>query len=125
MKSKNIDISKQIKKFQRNIKNLSLDVKAIIEEHDRYTLNGSKEEVEKWFHSLPIESLKESLNREYGRPRTRYTLHDMKHKFALRKLYEQKQDALVEEQRKLNIAKIDYILLQIERIQNGENIRGN
>lgn len=108
---------KQIKRIQRKVNNLNLDLQAIIEEHDRYIPKASDEAIAKWFDSLPIETLKESLDREKHRPREKYSLHDMKHKFALRKLYNQKQIELEKEEQKLNLAKIEYLLDKINGIK--------
>lgn len=119
MKLRNANI--RVKRLQKCVKELNLDLQAILEEHDRYRLKGSDEEVMNWFHSLPIETLRESCERERGKPRTRYSLHDMRHKFALRRLHEQKCNELVAKQAELNIAKINCILAKIERIQNGES----
>jgi hypothetical protein len=112
---------KYIKKLQRNVRELDLDIQAIIEEHDRYVLSGSTKEIQNWFDSLPIESLKELCDREKHRPRTKYSLHDMKHKFALRKLHDEKQEQLISERSKLNLAKIDFILSQIEKVNKDNN----
>jgi len=71
-----------------------------------------------WFHSLPIETLNESLDREYKNPRTKFSLQDMKHKFALRKLHEKKKDQLERETTKLNLVKIDQLINRINKIGN-------
>lgn len=109
---------KQVKRLQKAVKELGLDLEAILEEHDRYRLKGSSEEVMDWFQSLPIETLRESIDREHKKPRTKYSLHDMKHKFELRKLHELKTKELEQKQSQLNVAKINSILAQIERIKN-------
>lgn len=118
MKLKNDNLSQQVKKLQRSVNELNLDLEAIQEEHDRYALDVSKDETIDWFHSLPIESLMESLNLDYKNPRTKFSLKDMKHKFALRKLHEQKKSKLEDEKIRLNVAKIDYILSKIKDIEN-------
>lgn len=109
----------QVSRLQRSVNSLNLDLQAIKEEHDRYVLTGSNEEIMGWFHSLPIETLNESCARERSKPRTKYSLHDMKHKFALRKLHDKKKELLELEQIKLNVAKIDTLISKIESIQNG------
>jgi hypothetical protein len=119
--------AKQVKRLQKTVKELDLDLKAIVEEHDRYRLQGPDDKIMNWFHSLPIETLVESLDREYHKPRTKYSLHDMKHKFALRKLHEKKSKELEQKKTELNLAKINHVLAQIERIQNdpGSDPSGN
>jgi hypothetical protein len=108
MKSLNVKI------LQQNVEELGLDLQALVEEHDRYALTN-EDDAMNWFHSLPIESLSDSLNREHQRPRTRYSLHDMKHKFALRKLHEKKKEELEQLKTVLEIAKIDLVLKNISR----------
>jgi hypothetical protein len=100
----------KIKKLERDVQELALDLKAITEEHDHYCFGTNLKETEAWFHSLPIETLKESLDRQYGHPRSKPSLQDMKHKFNLRKLHDETQAELLEKQSKLFIAKIDRIL---------------
>lgn len=117
MKSDNL--TKQVRKLQRNVNDLNLDLQAIQEEHDKYVLGGSKDEAIEWFNSLPIETLRDSLDREKKAPRTKYSLQDMRHKFALRRLHEQKKDQLEKEQSKLNLARIDHIAAQIKKIEDG------
>ena len=124
MKDNNLE--EQFLKLKENVEELDLDLKGIVEEHDYYRLDDSKENIENWFNSLPIETLKDSLISEHHLPRKRYSLHDMRHKFALRKLYEQKKHELDLEKIQLNIVKIDCVLAQIKGIEkNGRNITGN
>jgi hypothetical protein len=106
-----------VKVLQETVEELGLDLKALAEEHDKYCLNYSTEaEAINWFNSLPIETLSDSLNREYKKPRSKYSLHDMRHKFALRKLHEKKKEELESLKRNLNIAKIDLIISKISKI---------
>lgn len=107
----------KVKRLEKSVKELGQDVQAILEEHDRYRLKGSNEEIMEWFQSLPIETLKESLDRERQKPRTKYSLHDMQHKFTLRKLHEQKTLELECKQTDLIVAKINHVLTQIDRIK--------
>jgi hypothetical protein len=116
---KNDNLSQRVKKLQRSVNELNLDLEAIREEHDRYVLGASKDEAMDWFNSLPIETLCESLNREHKNPRTKFNLQDMKHKFALRRLHEQKKSKLEDEKIKLNVARIDCIIAKIQDIENG------
>lgn len=120
MKLRSDNHAQQVKRLQRSVSELDLDVKAILEEHDRYRMKGSDEEILKWFQSLPIETLHESCDREHQKPRTKYSLHDMKHKFSLRRLHEKKVQELVKRKSELNVARINCILAQIEKVQNGE-----
>ena len=106
-----------VKTLQETVEELGLDLQAIADEHDQYCLKSSTEdEAIDWLHSMPIETLSDSLNRERQKPRSKYSLHDMRHKFALRKLHEKKKDELERLRIDLNIAKIDFIIAKIERI---------
>lgn len=106
-----------VKHLQETVEELGLDIKAIAEEHDRYCLNYSSEtEAFNWLHSMPIETLSDSVNRDNQRPRSKYSLHDMRHKFALRKLHEKKREELEVLQIQLNIARIDVLLGKIASI---------
>ena len=107
------------RRLKRHIKELYLDVNAIIEEHDRYRLGGDTNRIEEFFESLPIETLHESLERDSGKPRTTLSLRDMHHKFGLRRLHDQKQDELERRQHEYNVAKIEVIQNKIARIQDG------
>lgn len=108
--------------LQETVEELGLDLKAIADEHDQYCLKTSTEdEAINWFHSMPIETLSDSLNREYKRPRTKYSLHDMRHKFALRKLHEKKKEELDKIKIDLKVARIDFILSKIELINKRNN----
>ena len=106
-----------VKALQETVEELGLDLQAIADEHDKYCFQSSSEnDTFNWLHSLPIETLSDSLNRERQKPRTKYSLHDMNHKFALRKLHEKKKEELDKLKIKFNIAKIDYLLNKIEKI---------
>jgi hypothetical protein len=112
-----------LKELSKTVEELGLDLQAIAEEHDRYRLNSSNEdEAMAWLHSLPIENLSDSLNKEHQLPRTKYSLNDMKHKFLLRKLHEKKKEELELLQLELNIAKIDCLIKRIKDIGDDEVI---
>jgi hypothetical protein len=105
--------------LRETVEELGLDLQAIADEHDQYCLKASTEdEAINWLHSMPIESLSNSLNMEHQRPRSKYSLHDMRHKCALRKLHEKKKEELDRIKIDLSIAMIDSILEKIERIEN-------
>jgi hypothetical protein len=105
------------RRLKRHIKELYLDVKAIIEEHDRYRLGGDMDRIEQFFESLPIETLRESLERENGKPRTTFSLRDMHHKFGLRRLHDQKQAELERRQREYNIARMEVLQNKIQKVE--------
>jgi len=110
-----------VKALQETVKELGLDLLALAEEHDKYCLNSNTEdEAWRWLHSMPIETLSDSLNNEHKRPRSKYSLHDMRNKFALRKLHEKKKGELEALQIQLNIAKIDLLLGKIASIGDGK-----
>jgi hypothetical protein len=106
------------RRLYNDVKELSLDLKAIIEEHDRYRLGGNPDRVEKFFESLPIETLRESIDFDSKCPREKYSLRDMHHKFGLRRYYYQKQHELELKQHQLNIAKIDIIISRIKKVED-------
>ncbi|MCK9567666.1 hypothetical protein M0R72_01795 [Candidatus Pacearchaeota archaeon] len=112
MKLSNVNV------LRETIDELGLDLQAIADEHDQYCLKTSTEdEAMNWLHSMPIENLSDSLNREHQRPRSKYSLHDMRHKFALRKLHEKKKEELDRLKIDLNIAMIDSIISKIESVK--------
>jgi hypothetical protein len=106
------------RRLRRNIRELNLDVQAIIEEHDRYRLGGDPNRIEEFFESLPIETLRESLERENGRPRTTFSLRDMHHKFGLRKLHDKKMEELARRQCEYNIARIEMLESKIRKVED-------
>jgi hypothetical protein len=106
------------RRLKRHIKELYLDVEGIIKEHDRYRLGGDQDRIEQFFESLPIETLRESLAREHGKPRTTFSLRDMHHKFGLRKLHDQKQQELECRQHEYNIAQIEVVQNKIRKVED-------
>lgn len=107
-----------VKSLQETVEELGLDLQAIADEHDKYCLKTNTEaDAIKWLHSLPIETLSDSLDKEHKRPRSKYSLHDMYHKFALRKLHEKKKEELDKLKSNLIIAKIDILLSRILEIK--------
>ena len=106
-----------VNQLQETVEELGLDLQAIADEHDLYCLKTSSEvEAMAWMHSLPIETLSESLNNERQMPRSKYSLHDMHHKFALRKLHEKRKYELDIIKSQLISAKIDFLLSEIDKI---------
>lgn len=118
MMSKNTEL----KLLKRNVKTLNLDLKALMQEHDHYALEGSDEDAKEWFHSLPIETLYDSISKDLFLPRRKYSLKDMKMKFYLKKEYEKTQEELERKKIQLNIAVIDDLLNQIKNIPGVFNI---
>lgn len=108
--------SRRIKRLEKKVDELLLDLNAIADEHSRYRFGGTAA-VESWINCLPIETLRESISREMGKPRTKIALGDLKHKFGLRKLHEDYQEKLEQAETELNIAKIDKVLEQIGKIK--------
>lgn len=118
MTSKRNSPEYRARRLRNDVRELTLDVKAIIEEHDRYRLGGNIEQIEKFFDSLPIETLRDSILFEKNQPRERYSLKDMCHKFGLRRYYHQKKHELDLKQHELNIAKIDIIISRIKKVED-------
>jgi|SRR5690606_296972 len=107
----------EVRELERCVNDLNLDLQAIIQEHEHYIFNGSNEEVLSWFHSLPIETLSESMDFDAKKPRSKYSLSDMKRQFVLRKLHQEKLKELESKKIELSIAKIDNIINDIESIK--------
>lgn len=102
--------SKRIKQLRRSVKELYLDLEAITAEHDNYQFGDG------WFSSLPIETLKDSLDRQLGKPRQKPALGDLKHKYGLRRLHEQTSNQLLKANSELRIAEIDGLLEKIGKL---------
>ena len=106
---------RRVKRLEKKVDELLLDLNAIADEHDRYRFGGTAA-VESWINCLPIETLRESINRDWGKPRTKMALGDLKHKFGLRKLHDDYQKRLERAEIELNVAKIDKVLEQIGKV---------
>ena len=102
MRSKKISAKSRFRKLNKEVKDLNLDLLALVDEYNWYNLG----DIEK----LPIESLYESLRYDKKLIRNKGSLRDFHHKFALKKLYDKKSDELEIQRHELNIAKIDIIL---------------
>lgn len=109
--------NKSIKKLQHEVEELSLDLIAIADEHDKYSLPSGLVSAN-WIDSLPIETLSESLNVSKGEPRSGFSLRGLVHRPKLRKLYDKTKDELESKASELTIKKIDLILKQIRKIEN-------
>jgi hypothetical protein len=107
----------KIRRLEREVRELALDVQAIIDEHDSYTIANTEEEVRRWFNSLPIESLNESLRRERGLPRTRPSLQDLSHRFSLRREHERTKEAFEQAESDLAVAKIELVMEDIAKVE--------
>ena len=98
---------RKIEKLEKRIQELALDLIAIAQEHDRYQFGQGPQAAESWLHSLPIETLNDSIRVERQLPRLKPNLGDLRHKFGLRKLHEKTQHDLEEAQRQLRLARIE------------------
>lgn len=96
-------------------KELQLDLKAIKEEYGLYQMSSDKEASD-WFSSLPIRNLKDSLNKELGKPREYYSIHDMKVNYDLRKLYFKKLNELIDVESNIRVEKISLLIDNINEI---------
>jgi len=106
----------RVERLEKKVDDLLLDLDAIADEHNRYRFGGMGA-AESWINSLPIETLRESVSREHGHPRTKLALGDFKHKTGLRRLHEEYQDQLEQTEIELNVARIDKALEQIGKIK--------
>ena len=104
--------------LQISVEELDIGVRAIIEEHERFSPKGSDKEIWSWFSSFPIESLRESLDFDLKRYRAKYSLKDMKYKFHLRKMYNKAILQLEEKKSELQLAKVNYLLKMIQETQS-------
>jgi len=93
---------------------LDLHLQALSEEHDRYCLPA--ELGSDWFDCFPIETLMESLDDDVGLERTKYSLHDMHHRFAIKRALIDKREELESKDSELLVANIDSLLEKIKSI---------
>lgn len=113
-----IAIDKQRKQIRANTKHLKLldkRLKEIESEHNSYRLDGDVDKIAEWFQSFPIETLQESLNYD-SNIRTKYSLNDLNKKILLRKEFDTIIEQFSVQQSKLNIAKIDLLLLELKNV---------
>lgn len=112
----NIAINKQrrqVRTITKQLKLLDKRLKEIESEHNSYRLDGDVDKVAEWFQSFPIETLRESLYYD-SNIRTKYSLNDLNKKTLLRKEFDSTIEQFSLLQSKLNIAKIDLLLLEIK-----------
>ncbi len=105
--------SKKIRDLQKKAHELSLDIQAIVKEHDSYTIRG---DAKNWLERLSVETLNDSLCIEHDVRKDALPLTVMKHKFGLRKLHEKTQEELDQVQSELKTEKIDALLNRINQI---------
>lgn len=103
------------KQLEEEIKETTLDIKAIIEEHDRYKFKSDKE-VYAFMESLPIETLRDSLNKDLGKPRSKISLKDIPHIAKLYREFDKKQESLQKLKNDLFIAQVDELQEKINKI---------
>lgn len=103
------------KQIEKEIKKTTLDIKAIMEEHDRYKFKSDKEAYA-FMESLPIETLTDSLNKDLGKPRSRISLKDIPHVNKLHREFDEKQESLKKLKNDLFIAQIDELQEKINNI---------
>ena len=110
-----MSVNGKIQKLEEKVQSLSQDVDAIVGEHERYRLID--QDAENFFSAFifPIETLRESLEREHGSARTKYSLKDLRHKFSLGKLHRKTLAELETTQQELRLAKIDGLLETIRK----------
>lgn len=107
---------KNIRKLEHLCSELELDLKAIRDEYSFYKMNVSDEDAVNWFNCLPIETLKESIDREKFRPRLKYSLKDMHNNFRLKELHSKKEEELSDALSNLRVAKINSLISYIKSI---------
>lgn len=107
---------KSVKALSKERKELDAVVKNLAKEHNKYGINGTDEEIKRWFDCLPIETLRESIDFENKIPREKYSLQDMKKRFSIRKLHEKKVEDLDRVKQEIRILKIESLLSKIEKI---------
>lgn len=104
---------RQIRILTKQLKFFDVRLKEIEKEHNGYCLDGDVDKVTEWFQSLPIETLQESLNYDLN-AHSKYSLNDLNKKSVLRKEFDSFIEQFSSLQSKLNIAKIDLLLLEIK-----------
>lgn len=124
MKSKQIDDwgeekpkkPKSIRAIKKAIKELELDLEAIIEEHKKYTF-PTPSEAGNWINSLPINTLKDSISYEKGSFSSFFSIRNMHHRPALAKLFDKKIDEYEQLKSDLQVKQIDATLKKIKDIE--------
>jgi len=112
---------KSIKGIQNKINELELDLEAIIEEHNKYTLPNSNEAA-KWMNSLPINSLYDSLLCDNDKYTSFFSIRNMHHRPKLRKLFEKTLDEYESLKSELQVKRIDKVLAKIKKVENKHGI---
>jgi hypothetical protein len=98
--------------LEAEVKNISKDISSIVKEHQNYVLEG--EDADNFFSafSFPIETLKESLERQRGLTKKKYSLKDFYQKIKLRKLHQKSIEKLSFAKSELMVSKIDELLIK-------------
>lgn len=107
---------REAKKLEREMKRLAKDIDNIVSQHNSFTKDHTSISAQNWIESLPVESLKDSVNIENGKPTKKLTLGDLVQKSQLAKQFEEKTDKLDILAHKHNEAKIGAVLDKIEKL---------
>lgn len=115
MKSKK---GNSLKKLQKQVNELGLDLQAIYDEYKLYLPPDKKHASDpEWFEHLPIETLSESINRDKGLPRSYYSLRDLDQSENLKRFYLEKLEEFEQLNQKLKLAKINKALKDIKKLE--------
>jgi len=106
---------RKLKKTERVVRQLVRELDALADEHDLYRISDSEEAMD-WIECLPIANLKESLNKEHGKPREKLSLQDLVQKQVLRKHYDKKAAELYSAVSEAHCAKIDVLIEAVCKI---------
>lgn len=112
----------KVKKLERRIKQLAKDMERIMLKHDSFRSEfSSLNSLEKWFESLPIETIKELYCFEKNMPRAKLSLNDLEEKSRLRKEFLKKSIELEITEHKYKELLCSNLLKDIEKIQEKLN----
>ena len=106
---------RELLKLNRKFRKAARDLDQIAMKHNSYHVGGDVDDVMNWFDSMPIENLRESLDKDHNYPRTKFSLSDMHERGRLRRQHDKKEKELLLLEHKRTIAEIDVLLEKIKK----------
>jgi len=108
----------KIKIINHELDKIHDEIEQIVIEHDKCIPNASEHELIDMLNSSPIESLRDSLDFEHGKDKTkkRFSLIEMKKMSSLKKKKEKLIEKYLVKEHELKIAEIEDIQNKIKKI---------
>lgn len=106
----------KLEELEKRAKEAIQDLEALTKEHDFYQLSDEEAKNFFSFENLPINSLDDSIRFQRRLPRNRFSMQMMKHRFALRKLCDLKQEELDKLNSDVRVYNIEILLEKINEI---------